>query len=142
MRSSARDWSLDRGRRRSGASKRRLPQSARASWIALSDAQFSNEEQMISLWHARRGASNAGAYLGTRISRASPRLPCPGARRRRRLRTDCRSASFVPQQGDEFAMDTRRLPADAGGDTVETAQMRRPEWQLRQGSDVVQLSLE
>src|ERR1700722_8001243 len=142
MRSSARDWSLDRGRRRSGASKRRLPRSARASWIALLDAQFSSKQQTIGLWHMRRGVSNGGGYLGMHISRSSRRLPSPDARRRPRRRTGRGTAGFGAQQRDEFAMDTRGLPTDAGGNAVEPAQMRRPERQLRQDSDVVQLGFE
>ena len=98
-----------------------------------------SEERIIRLCHVRRRFSNAGSYLDARTGRSSPRFPCPGARRRFALRADRRTASFGPQQVEEFEMDTRGLPTDAGGDAVETAQMRRPEWQLRQRTDVVQL---
>src|ERR1700722_10996408 len=143
MRSSARDWSLDRGRRRSGASKRRLPRSVWVFGVPLLDSQFLCFSRMsdLRLWHVRGGISNAGPYLDARTGRPPARITYPGAVRPPRLRTGRGSASFFPQQLNEFEMDARGLPTDAGGDAVETAQMRRPERQLRQGFAIVQLGL-
>jgi len=87
-----------------------------------------SDERFMRLCHVRRRFSNAGLYLDARASWSSPRFHCPGARRRFALRAGRRTASFSPQQFEEFEMNTRGLPTEAGGDAVETAQMRRSEW--------------
>jgi len=88
------------------------------------------------------GASSREKAVATSLSRASelrtegrPDLP-PG------LHLAGGTASFSPQLREEFEMNARRLPADAGSDAVEAAQMRRSEWQLRQRFYVVQLGFE
>src|SRR5579862_3737275 len=102
MRSSARDRTSDQGRRRSGASKRRLPRSVRASWIPLLEAHFQAKSELLAY-----GMCDTAFLMSVRVlTRAPAALRRGFGILERDARPDCALTAAAPASARSSAMNS------------------------------------